>query len=139
LRFQWPALRLVAQTQWALKDDDGARKTWGRICANDPDDLAANLALANLFERQYRAEKRSELLENSNLAISRVVRCEKSTAGQHAEAEALKARNLKTLWRLDLEAQADLAKRRETATNRALLRAYSLPGSYPPRPCRRRP
>jgi hypothetical protein len=124
LRFQWPALRIVAQAQWDLKDYEGARKTWERIRDNNPDDLSANLALANLFERQSKLEKRPELLESSNLAIARVLRNDKLSAGQRAEANALRARNLKTLWRLDFEAQADLAKRRETATNRALREAY---------------
>jgi tetratricopeptide repeat protein len=124
LRFQWPALRLVAQAQWDLKDYEGARKTWERIRDNNPDDLSANLALANLFERQSKLEKRPELLESSSLAIARVLRHDKLSAGQRAEANALRARNLKTLWRLDFEAQADLAKRRETATNRALREAY---------------
>jgi hypothetical protein len=80
--------------------------------------------LANILERLYRLEKRPELLENSNLAIARVLRSEKFTASQRVEAEALKARNLKTLWHLDFEAHADLANRREAATNRALLQAY---------------
>lgn len=124
VRFQWPALRIVAQAQWDLKDYEGARKTWERIRDHDPDDLSANLALANLFERQYRKEKRPELLESSNLAIARVLRIDKLSTGQRAEANALRARNLKTLWRLDFEAQAELAKRRETATNRALREAY---------------
>ncbi|MGA7880843.1 MAG: tetratricopeptide repeat-containing protein, partial [Terrimicrobiaceae bacterium] len=123
VRFQWPALRIVAQAQWDLKDYEGARKTWERIRDHDPDDLSANLALANLFERQYRKEKRPELLESSNLAIARVLRIDKLSTGQRAEANALRARNLKTLWRLDFEAQAELAKRRETATNRALREA----------------
>lgn len=124
LRFQWPALRMVAQAQWDLKDYEGARKTWQRIRDNDPDDLSANLALANLFERQYRQEKRPEFLANSNLAIARVLRSGKLSISQRAEANALQARNLKTLWRLDFETEAELAKRRETATNRALLEAY---------------
>src|SRR5262249_20114431 len=124
MRFQWKALRILAQAQLDLKDYDGARKTWERIRDNDPDDLSANLALANLFERQYRKEKRPELLESSNLAIARASRIDKLSASQRAEANALRARNLKTLWRLDFEAQAELAKRRETATNRALREAY---------------
>jgi hypothetical protein len=124
LRFQWSALRIVAQAQWDLKDYEGARTTWERIRDNDPDDLSANLALANIFERQYRREKRQGLLENSNLAIARVLKSAKSSAGRRAEANALRARNLKTLWRLDFETQPDLATRRETATNRALREAY---------------
>jgi len=124
LRFQWPALRIVAEAQWNLRDYEGARKTWERIRDNDPDDLSANLALANLFERQYRKEKRPEFLANSNLAIARVLKNDKLSIGQRAEANALQARNLKTLWRLGFETEAKLARRRETATSRALLEAY---------------
>jgi hypothetical protein len=124
LRFQWPALRLIAQAQWDLTDYAAARKTWESIRANDPDDVATNLALANIFERLYRREGKPELLEDSNLAIARVLRSEKTTAGQRAEAQALEARNLKTLWRLGFEALGDLAKRREAATNRTLRSAY---------------
>jgi hypothetical protein len=124
LRFQWPALRLVAQAQWELKDYDGARKSYELIRSNDMDDINANLALANIFERSYRLQKRAELLEDSNQAIARVLESRKSTAAQVAEAEALRARNLKTLWRLDFEGEADLAKRRKTATSRALLQSY---------------
>jgi hypothetical protein len=124
LRFQWPALRMVAQALWDLKDYQGARRVWEQICDNNPDDLSANLALANLFERQYRKENRPELLERSNQAIARVIRMEELPVGQKAEAHALRARNLKTLWRLDFEGEAALEKRREIATNRALLEAY---------------
>jgi hypothetical protein len=124
MRFQWQALRILAQAQWDLKDYDGARQNWERIHDNDPDDPSANLALANLYERQYRKGKKPELLESSNLAITRVLKMEKLSASQRAEANALRARNFKSLWRLDFEAQAELAKRRETATNRALLQAY---------------
>jgi hypothetical protein len=89
-----------------------------------PDDLDANFALANLLERQYRAEKRAELLEASNQAIAAVLANERSTAGQRAEALALHGRNLKTLWRLDFEALDSVADRREKATNRNLVSSY---------------
>jgi hypothetical protein len=124
LRFQWLALRMVAQALWDLNDYQGARKVWKRIHDNNPDDLSANFALANLFQRQYREEKKPELLERSNRAIARVLGVEELSVAQRAEANALRARNLKTLWRRDFEEQAELAKRRETATNRALLETY---------------
>ncbi len=124
LRFQWPALRLVAQAQWELKDYEGARKSYELIRSNDSEDIEANLALANIFERLYRLQKRTGFLEDSNQAIARVMESKKSTGAQIAEAEALRARNLKTLWRIDFEGEADLARRRETATSRALLRSY---------------
>jgi hypothetical protein len=124
LRFQWPALRMLAQAQWDLKDYSGARKTWELIRDNNPDDLAANLALANLLERQSRLERRPDFLESSNLAIARALRNDQLSVGQRAEANALRARNLKTLWRLDFEAQPDFGRRRELAANRALREAY---------------
>ena len=124
LRFQWPALRLIGQAQWDLKDYDGARRTWERVRANDADDFAANLALANLYERQYKVEKRPELLEASNQAIVRVLAGQAASAAQRAEALALEGRNQKTLWRLDFEELDDLAQRRKRATNRNLRKAY---------------
>jgi hypothetical protein len=123
-RFQWPALRLIGQSQWDVGDYEGARQTWERIRANDPDDLAANLALANLFERQYRDERRPELLEASNHAIARVLDGGRASPDQRAEALALKGRNAKTRWRLDWESLSDPAARRERATNGTLLKAY---------------
>jgi hypothetical protein len=124
LRFEWPGLRLTAQAQGDLTDYEGAVESWERIRANDSNDVAANLALATIYERLYRLEKRPELLHESNSAVSRVLNCKKATGNQLTEANALKARNLKTLWRLDFEQLGDLAKRREAATNRALREAY---------------
>jgi hypothetical protein len=125
LRFQWPALRLVGQALWDLNDYSGARMTWERVRAADPDDLAANLALSNVFERLYRLEKRPEFLDQSNLALTRVLRSGKLSFGQRAEANALQARNLKTLWRLDFEMEIALTKRRQrAAASRTLLKAY---------------
>ena len=125
LRFQWSALRLVGQALWDLKDYAGARKAWERLRTADPDDLTANLALSNIFERLHRSENRAEFLEQSNLALARVLRSAKITIGQRAEANALKARNLKTLWRLDFEGETVLTKRRQrAAASRTLLKAY---------------
>ncbi|MGG5890099.1 tetratricopeptide repeat-containing protein [Falsiroseomonas sp. HC035] len=123
-RFQWPALRLIGQAQWDAGDYEGARRSWEQVRANDPDDLAANLAMANLFERQYKAGQRPESLEASNHAIARVLTNGRASTEQRAEALALEGRNTKTLWRLDFEKLPDLAARRERATNRRLLKAY---------------
>jgi len=125
LRFQRPALKLVGNALWQLKDYEGARRTWESVRIADPDDLAANLALPNIFERLYRKDEKPELLEQSNLAIARVLSSEKITAAQHAEANALKARNLKTLWRLDFQGGVDLGtRRRRAAGSRSLMETY---------------
>ncbi|WP_367185915.1 tetratricopeptide repeat-containing protein, partial [Mesorhizobium escarrei] len=123
-RFQWPALRLIGRAQWELADYVGARRTWLRVREAVPKDLDANFALANLLERQYRGEKRAELLEASNQAIATVLANERSTAAQRAEALALYGRNLKTIWRLDFEALGSVADRRAKATNRNLTSSY---------------
>ena len=83
-----------------------------------------NLALANLFERRYRREKKPETLEASNQAIVRVLEGDRSSTKEHAEALALQGRNAKTLWRLEFETLPDVATRRKQATSRALLKSY---------------
>jgi hypothetical protein len=123
-RFQWPALRLVGKAQWDLTDYEGAQKTWERIRANDPDDVAANLALGSIYERLYRKTKNAELLEASNQAIVRVRNSEKASADQRVEALTLEGRNEKTLWRLEWDKFDNVTERRGAATNRMLRAAY---------------
>jgi hypothetical protein len=123
-RFQWPALRLVGKAQWDLTDYEGAQETWERIRANDPDDIAANLALGNIYERLYRKTQKPELLEASNQAIVRVRNSEKASADQRVEALTLEGRNEKTLWRLEWDKLENVVERRGAATNRRLRKAY---------------
>ena len=124
MRFQWPALRSIGNAQWQLADFVGARRTWLRVREAVSDDLDANFALANLLERQYRGEKRAELLEASNQAIAGVLASKRTTPEQRAEALALHGRNLKTLWRLDFETLDGLTERREKAISRNLVDSY---------------
>jgi hypothetical protein len=123
-RFQWPALRLVGKAQWDLTDYEGAQKTWERIRDNDPDDIAANLALGSVYERLYRKTKNAELLEASNQAIVRVRNSGKASADQRVEALTLEGRNEKTLWRLEWDKLDNVAERRSAATNRLVRKAY---------------
>jgi tetratricopeptide (TPR) repeat protein len=125
-RFQWPALRLIGHAQWEIEDWDGARKTFERVRENDPHDIPANLALANVYERTYRRDPQQEdMLRRSDQAIERVLsRGDRTTEAQRAEALGLKGRNRKTEWRLGFAKIGDLAARRKNATNLALRRAY---------------
>ena len=123
-RFQWEGLRRVARTQWSLKDEPGARDTWDSVRQAQPDDVEACLALANLFERQYRAEKRDALLESSNQLIERVLGNESATPAQRTEALALEGRNLKTLWRQRFVSAADAAAALPLAVDIRALQAY---------------
>jgi hypothetical protein len=122
--FQWPALRLIGQAQLDLKDFHGARSTWERVRANDPDDLSANLKLSDVYQRLFLAEKHEQLFVLSNQAVDRALDNPLATTAQRAEASALKARNLKTIWQKDFVNVTDTAKRRHAATNQALREAY---------------
>jgi tetratricopeptide (TPR) repeat protein len=123
-RFQWPALKVIGRAQWDMGDDDGARRTYQKLIDRDADDLEANKALANLYERQYRREKRAELLASSDLAIKRVVANERASQADRTEALSLMGRNAKTQWRLAFEGIQNVAERRKAATNRQLIAAY---------------
>jgi len=122
-RFQWEGLKLVAQAQFVLKDWDAAAESWKAICDMHPDDIDANRALANIYERWSRQGKGPQWLEGSDQAISRLRRAA-TTPHVIAEAAALKARNAKTRWRSAFETVKTLDDRRALATNRALVRCY---------------
>jgi hypothetical protein len=123
-RFQWPALRVIGQAQWDIEDYEGARRTYQKLIDNDADDLDANNALANLYERQYRREKRPELLAASDHAIKRVLANNRATQEQRTESLSLAGRNAKTRWREAFEALPEVAECRQAATNRQLIDGY---------------
>lgn len=123
-RFAWEGLKLVASAQWGIKDYEGARRSWEAIKEIYPDDIAANLALANVYERLYRSEKRPELLQDSDNAIMRVLNAPSASRRQRAEAQALAGRNQKTRWRLEFLDHDMGAQRLEDAMNRSLIAAY---------------
>ena len=123
-RFQWDGLRRVGRAQWSLKDYTGARKSWETIRTAIEGDIEANLALANLYERQFRDEKREALLEMSNQAIRQVLDAEGTTPSQQAEAYALKGRNLKTLWRRRFAGAADATAARQQGLDARALKSY---------------
>ena len=123
-RFQWEGLKLVATAQWDLKDYDGASESWEAIRQVYSNDIAANLALANIYERRYRETKQPEIFEASEHAISRVLDNSLSSPKQRAEALALKGRNQKTSWRIEFNDLGTVEERRKAAMNRALIRSY---------------
>jgi hypothetical protein len=124
-RFQWGGLKLVAAAQWDLKDWDGACASWETVRANHPNDIDANLALANIYERSYRKGTLDErIMEISDQAIQRVIENPEANSKQRTEALALTGRNQKTRWRLQFEHLDTTEKRRAAAMNRALIRSY---------------
>jgi len=123
-RFQWEGLKLIATAQWDLKDYAGAFDSWEALREIYPKDIEANLALANIYERQFRKARRPEVFDASEHAISRVLENSLTSPKQRAEALALKGRNQKTLWRLEFHDSMTVEERRKTAMNRALIRSY---------------
>jgi len=123
-RFQWGGLKLVATAQWDLKDWGGARESWETIRDMYPDDIDANLALANIYERLYRDEPRPELMEASDQAIKRVLDSKDASQKQRVEALSLGGRNQKTRWRLNFDHLPTTEERRAAAMNHELIRSY---------------
>ncbi len=123
-RFQWEGLRRVARSQWSVKDMDGARANWEAVRQAVGADVEANLALANLFERGYRASGKETMLESSNQAIRQVLAIEQTTPAQRAEALALEGRNLKTLWRARFAGSNDPAQALRLALDARALLSY---------------
>ena len=124
-RFLWSGLRLVAQAQWNVSDYEGARESYELITQTYPDDIDANLALANIYERIYRTSEKPELLTSSDQAIERVLSNETATSSNQVEALALKGRNQKTRWRQGFFAYENVDDRRLCAMNRELCNAYA--------------
>jgi len=128
-RFERSGLKLIGKAQWDAKDYDGARESWERMRTMYPDDVAANLALASIYERQARDESRSrderaDLLVRSNQAIERVLADRSVTRRDTAEALALKGRNQKTHWRVGFQTAGSLGERRLAALGHSLIESY---------------
>lgn len=119
-RFERAALRLVADGQWDLKDFVGARKSLEGIREIQPEDVAANLALANVYERLHKDNKRSELLTLSDQAIARVLKGRDVSLRDQVEALALQGRNQKTRWRREFADLASVGERRTAGMNASL-------------------
>ena len=128
-RFERSGLKLIGKAQWDAKDYDGARESWERVRTVYPDDVAANLALANIYERQARDESRSRderagLLVRSDQALERVLANRSVTRKDTAEALALKGRNQKTHWRAAFQTAGSPGERRLAALSRSLIESY---------------
>ena len=123
-RFVWEGLKRVATAQWDIGDHDGARGSWEKIREVYPDDIAANLAAANIYERTYRKSGQLSYLEVSDQAIDRVLANPATSRKQRAEARALKARNYKTRWRTELDKLGSAEDRRQEALKPSLIDCY---------------
>lgn len=122
--FAVPALRMIADALRKLEDYDAAKEAYERIRGTALLDPAANLALANVYERLYRKRKQRELLTSSDHAIDRVVDNTNAAWKDRTEALALRGRNAKTRWREQFASIDDRDRRRAAAMNEQLRRSY---------------
>jgi tetratricopeptide repeat protein len=123
-RFERPGLQLVASGQWDLKDYVGTRESLEVITAIQPDNAAANLVLANVYERLYRDDKRPELLARSDQAVEHVLAGRDVSRADQVEALALEGRNQKTRWRLPFDDLSSVEERRSAGMNEPLRKCF---------------
>jgi hypothetical protein len=122
--FHWGGLKLVAKAQWDLNDWEGGRESWETIRETHPDDIDANLALANIYERSYRKTRVEKIMEASDQAIQHVINTTEAGHKERVEALALAGRNQKTRWRVQFDHLETIEGRRAAAMNRRLTRSY---------------
>jgi hypothetical protein len=125
-RFERPGLQLIARAQWDLRDYAGARQSLEAIRAVMPDNVEANLALANVYERLHREKGKPDpvLLALSDQAIERVLAGRDVSRKDRVEALALQGRNQKTRWRLDFAELTSVEARRPAAMTESLRKCF---------------
>lgn len=127
LRFEEPALRLVAAALQRVGDNHGARPVWERLRVFRVDDLQANEALANIYRRLGDGSGADDLAVASNQAISRAWSNRSMANRPSAELSALRGSLSKLRWESQWRKAPD-QQDREALRSRELdaaLRLYS--------------
>lgn len=110
-------LRIIGRAQFKLKDYEGSRETWERVRESYPDDLEANLLLGTVYQRLGDPV-------GSDQAIERVLSQKRSSAGDRAEAYALRGRNAKIRWQADWENSPEPDRQKKALRSPHLRRAF---------------
>jgi hypothetical protein len=131
--FQSLALRLIGQAQWDIGDNNGARRTYEKLIRDNPDDVEANNALANLYEQQYQRENRSEVPSSSdnqpirgmpelmaafNQAVRRIAIGSGVSQKRGTEALSLAGSYARSLWRNSFEIDREKLLAQEKKDNK---------------------
>src|SRR5262249_51823415 len=119
-RFERPGLQLIADGQLELRDYEGALATLDAVREIQPDNVAANLAIANVYERLHRNDKQADRLVKSDQAIERVLAAGNVSLDEQVEALALQGRNRKTRWRREFDHLTSVQERRSTGMSQSL-------------------
>jgi hypothetical protein len=114
MRFEEPALRLIAKALNDIGDSVGAIDAWVRLRITRPNDYDANHELATLYARRGD-------LTGSDQTIARALSNASLTASQHSELSALRGSNLKRRWQGSWRAVDGLAERQRWALRSPLL------------------
>src|SRR5204863_2845627 len=98
--FEWEkrGWSTVGIAQFDLDSPIGAKVTWERILADEPNDLEANIRLGTIYERL------GDLMRSTQ-ALERALKNKTINQNQRAEAYSLLARNFKTRWRNEWESK----------------------------------
>ena len=116
LAWEVPGMRVVGRAQWNIEAWEGARSTWNSVLELRPGDLEANLLLPTIHQRLKQ-------LTESDQAAQRVLKMERASDADQAEALSLLASNLKREWRatyLKAPQQPPAARRKEALTSARL-------------------
>lgn len=102
--WQIPALRIIGEAQYCLKDFEDARTSWEKVKASCPTDYEANDRLATIYQRLAEKELPKnptygwELMADSDLAIEQLLHHAKINKEKKGEVHALLGRNAKMRW-----------------------------------------
>ena len=126
--FPWAVegLREVGRAQFSIEAWRGARETFERLREQRPDDVEANERLATVYDRLARSEpeEHARYAGRSREAIERVLDSPGPGSWDRAEAQALKARNIKTAWRAGFEARTGTEARLAALRSPELAEAF---------------
>ena len=128
LRFEEPALRMVAAALQRVGDNHGARPVWERLRAFRVDDLEANEALANIYRRLGDGSGADDLAVASDQAIDRALSNRSVKNRPLAELSALRGSLSKLRWEAQWRQVPQDQQDREALRSRELdaaLRLYS--------------
>lgn len=139
--FPWevPALRMVGEMQFRLKDFEDAQITWERVRNRYPSDREANDRLATIYQRMAESVMDDDqttgwdLLAQSDIAIKRLLESlSKFDKSKRAEIYSLSARNAKTRWLYTWRAAPEEMRREKALQSTFLKQAFEdyLRGYY---------
>jgi hypothetical protein len=123
MRFEWAALRQIGAALTKVGDLEEATRCWERVKEQFPNDVEANIALGNLYQRAYRKSGLVQQLTSSDDALARALSAANLAREQRSEGLAQCGRNKKTRWHSGWK-DVPPEQRRVKAISERLLSSY---------------